>query len=177
MLSRSTIIIAVILVLVFAVTACAQNGPATPQGRGQNVPPGAFASLTRVLAPPAPRELEKMGMAMNLTDDQKTSIKALYKTFMAALKQTAPDRAKSLKSAIDMMQQASPSKDALLAASTKIQQDDTTLLGAEFDFWAGMKGILTAQQQTAAQAFVQQRMQREMTGPRQGGPKNPASPK
>lgn len=186
MIRKSTIIVAVILVLTFALAASAQNEPVGPQGGGgdrpgmhQGLPPGAFASLGRILMPPAPRELAKMGMAMNLSEDQKASIKALYKTFHDVLKQVAPDRAANLKAAIGVMQQASPSKDALLAANTKIQQNDNIILSAEFDFWVALRGILSQQQQAAAQGFLQQRMQTEMTGggPRQGGPRGPGAPK
>ncbi len=166
------------LVLVIALAACArvQPGPIKPQHAGPagggfhgGMQPGAFASLTRLLMPPGFRDLEKLGLALSLTDQQRAAIKDLYKTFGTTMKQIAPTRAADLKAALGVMQSPSPSKDALLAANAKVQQDDNAILSAEFDFWVGLRGILNQQQQAAVQSFMLQRFQREVDGgPRQG---------
>lgn len=179
-----TIIAALVLMLVIALAACAETKPGPIQPQGWNpaamqgdVHPGALASLTRILMPPRPRELQNLGMAMNLTDAQKASIRELYKTFAETMKQIAPTRGADLKAAVNVMQSPTPSKDALLAAAAKVQQDDNAITSAEFDFWTGLRGILNPQQQAAVQNFVQQRALTEINGGPKQGPHPQGAPK
>lgn len=179
--STAVVIMAIVLILVVALAAFAQapqtqqngrKGGHGGQGGGMQGAPGAFANLQRILMPPGLRDFEKMGTAMGLTDDQKAKIKDLYKTFMTALKQVGPDRGANVKAVLQGVQ-ANASKGDLQAMATKVGQADQAILSAEFDFWAGLKGILNTQQQAQAQSFVTQRAEREMAGGRPGGPTAP----
>lgn len=190
--STATLITSMALVLVLAMAAFAQvpppQGPNGPRGqRGQNGQlqhragggqngaqgmwaqgtgenKGAFANLQRILLPPSMREMEKTSLALNLTDDQKTKIKDLYKVFGGVMKQLAPQRAAAIKAVMQAMQQANPSKSDLEAAAAKVAQLDTAITGAEFDFWINLKVVMNPQQQSQLQGFMMQRAEREISG-------------
>jgi Spy/CpxP family protein refolding chaperone len=193
-LMRTTRLIALLLVvlLVIAVAAYAQ-APMKPKGQKALAAAGdqtaaamtpeqrkahaaALASLTRVLMPPGPREFAQFATALNLTDEQKEAIKALYQTFGEAVKATAPGRAEALKGVVATLKQPSPNKSDLQAGAVKVFDADKIISDAEFDFWIGLKGILNAQQQNAAASFMQNRVMGELEGGRRGGPGGPGGP-
>jgi len=133
----------------------------------------AMASLTRVLLPPGPKEFMRFATALNLTEEQKQQVKALYEAFGNALKASAPPRAEALKGVLDTLKQPSPNKSDLQAGAVKVFDADKIISDAEFDFWIGLKGILNAQQQNAAASFMQNRVMGELEGGRRGGPGGP----
>jgi Spy/CpxP family protein refolding chaperone len=194
--STLTVVATVLLILVLALAACAQlypTGQRPPKVKGQNQTQtqaqgqggflaeawaggrqhiGAFASLERILIPPSKRELQKMGMVLNPTEEQKTQIKALYKTLFDAVKAVAPQKQDGIKAVLAGLAGASPNKTDIEASASKVEQADQAIISAEIDFWIGLKTILTPQQQTQVQTMFQERMQHEIN-PRQGGPGGP----
>ena len=150
---------------------------AGPQGRGGGLNPGdrgkaigGFANLTRILLPLSPRELQKIGLVLNLTDEQKGQIKTLYKQFQDKTKPLLEGRGAEVKGVIDALQQPSPSKGQLQSAANQVFQTDNSIVDAEFDFWIGLEGILNADQQQAMGQMIQQRLMNEMGGGRQMQP-------
>lgn len=195
--STLTIVVAVALVLVLGIAACAQLHPTGPRvHRNKAVGPnaqqqaqggtadlaaawagardhvGAFASLERILVPPSRRELQQMAMVLNPTDEQKAQIKALYKALIDVVKANAPQKQESIKAIVAGLSQASPVKSDLETSAAKVAQSDQAIVNAELDFWIGLKGILNPQQQAQVQTMFQQRVLHEMN-PRQGGPGTP----
>ena len=152
--------------------ALAANGnqaqAATPDQRRAHA--AALASLTRILFPPRPEQLAKVGIGLNLTDAQKAQIKALYETFGAAVKAVAPSRGEALKGVLTAIQQPTPNKADLQAGAAKVLDGDKAILDAEFDFWIGLKGILGAQGSSAVSSFLQNKAMGEMSGGRGGPP-------
>ena len=188
---KATKLIALMLVviLVVALAVCAQAArPNKPNGQAmaatgnqaQAMSPeqrrahaAAVASLTRILFPPRPEQLAKVGIGMNLTDQQKEQVKTLYQTFGAAVKASAPARAGNLKDVLTLIQQPTPNKADLQAGAAKVMDGDKAILDAEFDFWIGLKGILGAQGSTQVDTFMKNRAMGEMEGGRHGGPGGP----
>ena len=171
MKATKLIVLMLAVLLVIAVAACAANRPAGQQGQGQH--PGAMASLVRILMPPRPEQLAKIGIGMNVTDQQKADIKNLYQTFNAAVKVVGPTRGEALKGVLTLIQQPTPNKADLQAGAGKVLDADKAILDAEFDFWIGLKGILGAQGSTAVDTFMKNRAMGEMAGGRHGGPGGP----
>ena len=189
---KVTKVIALLLIvlLVVAVAACAQaprqkgqkaQGMAAGDQQAAGMTPdqrrahmAAMASLVRILFPPRPEQLARIGMGMTLTDDQKAQIKALYETFGAAVKAVAPTRGEALKGVVTLIQQPSPNKADLQAGAAKVLDGDKAILDAEFDFWIGLKGILGAQGSAAVSSFLQNKTMGEMSGGR--GPGGPGGP-
>jgi len=189
-LMKATKVIALLLIvlLVVAVAASAQAprqkgqharamaaadqgaAAATPDQRRAHA--AAMASLVRILFPPRPEQLAKVGIGMSLTDDQKAQIKTLYETFGAAVKAVAPARGEALKGVLTGIQQPSPNKADLQAGAAKVLDGDKAILDAEFDFWIGLKGVLGAQGSSAVSSFLQNKAMGEMSGGR-GGPGGP----
>ena len=128
----------------------------------------ALASLTRILMPPGPKEFMRFATALNLTEEQKQQVKALYQTFGNALKAVGPGRGEALKGVLTLLQQPSPNKADLQAGAAKVLDGDKAILDAEFDFWIGLKGILGAQGSTAVDSFMKNRIMGEMEGGRRG---------
>jgi Spy/CpxP family protein refolding chaperone len=195
--STITMLVALALILVLGIAACAQLHPTAPrvpknkavgpnaqqqtQGgladlaagwAGARDHPGAFASLERILLPPSRRELQQMAMVLNPTDEQKAQIRALYKALVDVVKANAPQKQESIKAIVAGLSQASPGKSDLEASAAKVAQSDQAIINAELDFWIGLKGILNPQQQSQVQTMFQQRVLHEMN-PRQGGPGTP----
>jgi len=192
--STATLVLALALVLVLAISACAQLNPRVqrPQrpkaqqqmqaqgaagdladawaGAREHI--GAFASLERILMPPNRRDLQQMGMILNPTDEQKAQIKVLYKALIDVVKAVAPQKQDSVKAILAGLASASPNKSDLEASAAKVAQADQAIVSAELDFWIGLKGILSPQQQAQVQGMFQERVQREMN-PRQGGQGGP----
>ena len=187
--STLTVAAAVVLILVLGIAACAQvystvQRPVKPkahqgttmQGQGDFLAQawagarphiGAFASLERILLPPSKRDLQKLGMVLNPTEEQKTQIKALYKALFDAVKAVAPQKQDGIKAVLTGLAQANPNKSDIEASAAKVQQADQAIISAEIDFWIGLKCVLTPQQQTQVQTMFQQRMEREL-GPKPG---------
>jgi len=187
--STLTVAAAVVLILVLGIAACAQvystvQRPVKPkahqgttmQGQGDFLAQawagarphiGAFASLERILLPPSKRDLQKLGMVLNPTEEQKTQIKALYKALFDAVKAVAPQKSEGIKAVLAGLAQANPNKSDIEASAAKVQQADQAIISAEIDFWIGLKCVLTPQQQTQVQTMFQQRMEREL-GPKPG---------
>ena len=143
----------------------------TPEQRRAHA--AAMAPLQRILMPPNPREFLQFGIALNLTDQQKEQVRALYETFGNALKGIWPTRGEALKGVLEGLKQPSPNKGELQAGAARVLDADRAIIDAEFDFWIGLKGILNVQQQTAAQNYLQKRVIGELGGGRQGGPGGP----
>ena len=198
--STLTIVVAVALILVLGIAACAQLHPTAPRvPRNKAVRPnaqqqtqgamadlaeawagarehlGAFASLERILMPPNRRELQQMAMVLNPTDEQKAQIKALYKALIDVVKANAPQKQESIKAIVAGLSQASPVKSDLEASAAKVAQSDQAIVSAELDFWIGLKCVLNPQQQAQVQTMFQERVLHEMN-PRQGGPGGPGGP-
>ena len=128
-----------------------------------------MASLQRILMPPGLGELQKLGIALSLTDAQKEQVKALYKQFRETIKPTCQERGPAVQAVLTALSQPSPSKGDLQSAANPVFQADKTIVDAEFDFWIAFKGILnTPQQQQATSQFLQQRA----LGEGRIGPKN-----
>lgn len=195
--STVTILVALALILVLGIAACAQLHPTAPRvPRNKQVPPdaqqqakggladlaagwagarehiGAFASLQRILLPPSRRELQQMAMVLNPTDEQKAQIRALYKVLGDTIRTVAPQKQESIKAVVAGLSQANPNKGELQALATKVAQADMAIVNAELDFWIGLKAILGPQQQAQVQAMFQQRVLHELN-PRQGAPGGP----
>ena len=128
-----------------------------------------MASLQRILMPPGLGELQKLGIALSLTDAQKEQVKALYKQFRETIKPVCQERGTAVQEVLTALSQPSPSKGDLQSAANPVFQADKTIVDAEFDFWIAFKGILnTPQQQQATSQFLQQRA----LGEGRIGPKN-----
>jgi len=193
---RTTRLIALLLIvlLVVAVAAYAQAprqkgqhakamaaaGQGQAQGANQEqrrAHAAAMASLVRILFPPRPEQLAKVGIGLSLTDEQKAQIKALYETFGAAVKAVAPTRGEAVKGVLTAIQGTSPNKADLQAGAAKVLDGDKAILDAEFDFWIGLKGVLGAQGSSAVSSFLQNKAMGEMSGGRgPGGPGGPGGP-
>jgi len=194
---RTIKLIAVLLIVLLVVAAAAYaQGPGKKAQKAQGMAAGdptaqmmtpeqrrahaaAMVSLTRILMPPPPREFIRFSQALNLTEEQKQQVKALYETFHNALKASAPGRAQALRGVVDLLKQPAPVKSDLQAGAANVLDTDKVIADAEFDFWIGLKGILNAQQQTAAQSYLQQRVITELEGGPHGpgGPGGPAPPR
>ncbi len=135
-----------------------------------------FVSLQRLLLPLGPRELQRIAIALGLTEEQKQQIKALYEQFRNTLKSVGPERGAAVKGVLTVLQEPSPSKGQLQSAANKVAQADAAILDAEFDFWLALKGILNPQQQAQLNTYIQQQAQRGLGGPRPGGPQLPPPP-
>ena len=192
--STLAVVAAVLLVLALAIAASAQIGvpvqkPMKPKvqqqmqlqglagamaegwaGGRQHI--GAFASLERILLPPNRRELEKMSMVLNPTEEQKARIRELYKALFAAVKSVQPQKQEAIKAVVAGLAQASPSKSDVEAWAAKVQQADQVIISAEIDFWIGLKSVLSPQQQQQVQMMFQQRVEHEINpgAGRQFGP-------
>lgn len=143
-----------------------------------------MASLQRILMPPGLGELQKLGIALSLTDAQKEQVKALFKQFRETVKPVCQERGTAVQGVLTALSQPSPSKGDLQSAANPVFQADKTIVDAEFDFWIAFKGILnTPQQQQATSQFLQQRALGEMGGGQMGqqagpgGQKNPKGQK
>jgi Spy/CpxP family protein refolding chaperone len=192
--STKTLIVASVLVVTMAVSAFAQ-APGTQKrgqragkraqstagqrvaGAGSQDRAGAFANLQRILMPPSRKDLEKMNLALGLTDDQKAKVNDLYTRFYTAVRAVAPDRAAAVKQVMSALQGTSSNKGELQSAASKVQQADSSIMNAEFDFWIGLKGILNTQQQGQLNTYMLERAQKEFapkTAPSEGtsGSKN-----
>ena len=150
-----------------ALGAANQADMMTPEQRRAHA--AAMAPLQRILMPPNPKEFMRFGIALNLTEEQKAQVKALYQTFGNTLKTIGPPRGEALKGVLNGLQQPTPNKGDLQAGAAKVLDADKAIIDAEFDFWIGLKGILNAQQQTAAQTYLQNKAMGELGG----GPRGP----
>jgi len=156
---------------------------ANPQGLGGGNQGGEhqnflrLASLQRILLPPMPRELERMSLVLNLTEEQKQQVKTLYQQFFNTVKPIGQTRGTAVKNVLDTLQGASPTKGALQSAANQVFQADNAIVDAEFDFWLGLKTILNSQQQQSLGQYIQQKALMEIGGPRlgPGGPKAPGA--
>lgn len=196
---RKIVAAALVLVLLIALAAYAQNqqpakpsrqklvvgGAAGPQGLAARMPMDkTFALyrnvyLVRYLLPPGRAELERLAVVIGLTEEQKQKILDLCRQFYSKAKPLFEQKAAGTKEVLDLLQSPSPNKGALNAAANKVSQAENAILDAEFDFWLAFRSILNAQQQQGFAQFMQQKAQREIGGPRPpapGVPKPTAKP-
>lgn len=196
---RKVVAVALVLVFVFALMAYAQNQPQVKPAKQKPVV-GGFAGpqgligrrpmdktywfyrnvyLQRYLLPPGRGEVEKLAVTIGLTAEQKQKILELCKQFMEKVRPLLEQKAAGTKEVLDILQSPSPNKGALNAAANKVSQAESAILDAEFDFWLAFRGILNAQQQQGFAQYLQQKVQREIGGPRPpapGAPQPPAKP-
>jgi len=190
----------VVLVLALAIIASAQNLPrraqtplAKPRVEQPAARPGAqrwpgldtgdraqrfyrFVCLERYLMPPSRAELEKLAVAIGLTEEQKQRIRELYQQFFTKVKPLYDQKAAATKEVLDILQSPSPNKGALTAAGNKVNHAVSAILDAEFDFWLDFRAILNTQQQAAFIQFMQQKVTREMNPPIQRPGAGPGGP-
>jgi len=191
--TRQILAVALVIVLMVAVVAYAQNRPGRvrpPKPDSgfdvQHVPwlePGdrqerfyRFVNLQRFLLPPSGRELQRLAVMLGLTEDQKARIKELFQQFIGVVKPPLDQRGAAVKEVLQGIQSPTPDKNALKSAASRVMASDEAILDAEFDFWIGFRSVLNTQQQGQVSQFLQQRTMKELSaGPKPGGtPMQPA---